>query len=296
MQVVRSASGEALADCLRQESLPPALRAALLVLPSESELALSIWPLNPGDLHSAREGLLGTLAQTLREPCEPLYERYCQQPYSTDSDKVGERTLRNAALQVLALAGGRDASSRVWSHFRDADNLTDRLAALQALAGCDEEAFHEALARFHAQWRHEPLALDKWFSIQARTVQPWAMSRIVALAQHADFNRRNPDRLRALVETLALENPAAFHAPDGSGHAFMAEQILAVDRFNPIVAARLMDCFADWRRYVSPLRESLHAQLQRIAAAACASPNVAERATTAIAAEFVPTTTAENAK
>ncbi|HEY1890501.1 MAG TPA: aminopeptidase N C-terminal domain-containing protein, partial [Steroidobacteraceae bacterium] len=85
--------------------------------------------------------------------------------------------------------------------------------------------------------------------------------------------------------TFALENPAAFHAPDGNGYVFVAEQILAVDRFNPITAARLMDCFADWRRYVRPLAEHMHGQLQQIVATDGISANLAERASAAVAGD-----------
>jgi aminopeptidase N len=285
--------GEALAAGVRQESLASALRAELLTLPGESELGLVAQPLDPAQLHEVRQGLLETIAAVLRDPCEEIYEQHRhRRPYSPDFSEAGPRALRNAALQILAVGDGRGAAERARAHYFHADNLTDRLCGLQALACCDEAGFLEAIAHFHAQWRHEPLALDKWFAIQARTVRPQALSRIVTLAGHADFERRNPDRLRALVETLALENPAAFHAPDGGGYVFVADQILAVDAFNPIVAARLMDCFAAWRRCVRPLAEHMQTQLQRMAHSPGVSPNVVERATTALASIQ---TTAENA-
>jgi aminopeptidase N len=277
---------DALGSALREDGLSEAVRAALLAPPAESELLLAVEPVDPAALHGAREACLQALSQRLCRACLTVYERYgSDRPYSPATDAAGPRALRNAALQLLALSRSEDALARAQDHYRDADNLTDRLAALQAIARCDASALQQALAHFHAQWRHEPLAMDKWFAIQARTTSPGELDRMVALGRHRDFDRRNPDRLRALVETFALENPAAFHAPDGNGYVFVAEQILAVDRFNPITAARLMDCFADWRRYVKPLAEHMHGQLQRIVATHEISANLAERASAAVAGD-----------
>ena len=63
------------------------------------------------------------------------------------------------------------------------------------------------------------------------------------------FSPRNPNKLRALIGTFARLNPVAFHAPDGSGYVFIGAQTLAIDRFNPQVAARLVAVFNCWRRY-----------------------------------------------
>jgi aminopeptidase N len=183
------------------------------------------------------------------------------------------------------MASDDSASERARARYHSADNLTDRLAALRALGRCDESAFRELLEHFYTQWQREPLAIDKWFAVQARQVVPHAVDRIVSLSEHPAFERRNPDRLRALIETFALENPAAFHAPDGSGYCFVATQILAVDAFNPIVAARLMDCFADWQRYIGPLSSRMRAELLRFVSTAGVSANVIERASTALGSE-----------
>jgi len=274
---------ESLAAVVRDDSLPPGLRAALLALPSESELSVSIQPLDPVKLHLAREGLERALSRQLRTLCRQLHETHSStEPYSPHPADAGRRALRNAALQLLVTAGDDGAVARAQAHYADADNLTDRLAALQALARCDEDASQESLRHFYTQWQREPLAIDKWFAVQARHVPAGAIDRIIALSRHPAFDPRSPDRLRALVEPLALENPTAFHTPDGSGYAFVATQILAVDTFNPIVAARLIDCFADWQRYVSPLSSRMHAELRRLVTTRGASPNLVERASTAL--------------
>ena len=85
--------------------------------------------------------------------------------------------------------------------------LASGILALLAVGG---EPCEQALAAFHAKWRHEPLVLDKWFSVQARDPSENALSRVLALTGHADFDAGNPNRFRALVQGFASANPARF--------------------------------------------------------------------------------------
>ena len=69
---------------------------------------------------------------------------------------------------------------------------------------------------------------------------------------------------------------ARFHAPDGSGYAFLASAVLSLDPVNPQLAAGVAACMADWA-CLEPRRSALlQRQLQRLAAAPRLSPNLAE--------------------
>ncbi len=43
-----------------------------------------------------------------------------------------------------------------------------------------------------------------------------------------------------------MQNPVQFHRPDGAGYDFVAKQVLAIDRFNPSIAARMLGAFRIW--------------------------------------------------
>jgi aminopeptidase N len=96
------------------------------------------------------------------------------------------------------------------------------------------------------------------------------------LTRHPDFDAQTPNRLRALVASFASANPARFHAEDGSGYRFLADQILSVDRYNPMIAARLVEPLGSWGRYRPDLGAMMKAELERIAAAPGLSRNVLE--------------------
>jgi aminopeptidase N len=96
---------------------------------------------------------------------------------------------------------------------------------------------------------------------------------------HEAFNIKNPNKVRALIGAFGQAHPFHFHTIDGSGYTFLADQVLALNDFNPQIAARLITVFTRWRKY-DPLRqERMRMQLERILAAPALSPDVYEIAT-----------------
>jgi aminopeptidase N len=204
-------------------------------------------------------------------------------PFSPGAEAAGRRALRNAALDLLAVDRHSPNGDVAARHFETAANMTDAIGGLAALMELGGEARDRALAAFHARWKDEPLVLDKWFAIQARDPSEEALGRVLALTAHPDFDARNPNRLRALVGTFAGMNPARFHDPSGAGYRFLADQIIATDRVNPMTAARFVEPLGGWRRYRPDLGALMRAQLERIVAVEGLSKNVFELASKALA-------------
>ena len=161
--------------------------------------------------------------------------------------------------------------------------MTDAMGGLGALMQIGGEVFDEAVTHFYERWRDEPLVVDKWFSIQAQSPAPDALARVIGLTSHPAFEETNPNRLRALIGAFATANPVRFHDATGAGYRFLAEQILRIDRFNPAVAARLVDPLGGWRRYTPALGEMMRGELERIIATEGVSKNVYELASKAVA-------------
>ena len=106
--------------------------------------------------------------------------------------------------------------------------------------------------------------IDKWFSLQA--MAPGTdVAAIRELMQHSAFSLKNPNRARSLIFSFCNGNPSNFHASDGSGYGFWAEQVIALDALNPQVAARLARSMDRWRKYAPALRDKMQAALTRVA-------------------------------
>jgi aminopeptidase N len=84
---------------------------------------------------------------------------------------------------------------------------------------------------------------------------------------HPAFSMHNPNKVRALVGSFANANPVRFHAADGSGYAFLQEQVLALDPANPQIAARLLRAVSRWQRYDGGRQEKMRAVLEGVVAA-----------------------------
>jgi len=160
--------------------------------------------------------------------------------------------------------------------FESASNMTDAMAALNCLANSAGEERETALAAFYAKWRGEALVVDKWLRVQATSSAAGALDRVRALTRHPAFDLRNPNKARSLLHAFATDNPTHFHAPDGSGYRFAAEQVEALDRLNPQVASRLARAFDRWRRYDAGRMAHARAALEGLRENPGLSPDTSE--------------------
>jgi aminopeptidase N len=275
---------EAMGRAMDDQSAEDAFKALLLTLPSESDLSLAQTPADPAAIHEARDAIRTRLAVHLGDTLRRLHGALQSgETFSPDAESAGRRALRNAALELLAADPRARNLERAIGHFRTAANMTDAMGGLSALAQFGGEAFDQALSDFFERWRQEPLVIDKWFAVQARSPSEDTLGRVLGLTAHPAFDARNPNRLRALVQSFAGGNPARFHDPSGAGYRFLADQILAVDAINPMTAARLVEPLGGWRRYAPALSALMREQLQRIVDTPGLSKNVFELANRALA-------------
>ncbi|HEU4372073.1 MAG TPA: aminopeptidase N C-terminal domain-containing protein, partial [Telluria sp.] len=85
------------------------------------------------------------------------------------------------------------------------------------------------------------------------------------------------------IFSFCAANPSQFHAPDGSGYAFWAEQVIALDALNPQVASRLARSMDRWRRYAPALQAAMKKALQQVASLKKLSSDVREVVSKALA-------------
>jgi aminopeptidase N len=100
---------------------------------------------------------------------------------------------------------------------------------------------------------------------------------------HPAYQAKNPNKIRALIGAFCNGNPTAFHAADGSGYDFWAQNVVAIDQFNPQVAARLARAVARWRQYEPKRRALMQEALSRIAMAPGLSKDTTEVVTKSLA-------------
>ena len=236
-----------------------------LTLPGEMELAEAMGVADPGAIHAARQTLRKTLALELQEEFTAVLGAMQDNGlYSLTSQAIGRRSLKNLCLGYLALLDISSIQKNCFDRFVDADNMTDRMAAMTCLVHNRLPRWEEALAAFYHQFEPDPLVVDKWFTLQATSPQSETLTEIETLMEHPDFTMRNPNRVRSLVGAFAQGNPVRFHDLSGAGYAFLADRVIELDTLNPQIAARLVSPLSRWRRYDSERQGMMKVQLERI--------------------------------
>ncbi|MBM3516105.1 MAG: aminopeptidase N, partial [Alphaproteobacteria bacterium] len=276
---------DAVGTIIADPALSDADRALLLELPNMDDVAARMDVEDPVGLFHAREAVKAALAARHLAALRALYDaRRANAPFSPDAASAGRRALKNVALDYIAATGSDDAIALVKSQFDSADNMTDRAAALGILADIDRPARSEALTAFAKRHAGDAVVLDKWISAQAASSLPGTLGRLRDLLLHPIYDAQNPNRIRSLVGVFSLRNPVNFHAADGSGYAFLADQIIATDKFNPQTAARLLPPLGRWKRFDAGRQAHMKAALQRIVAVEGLSRDVFELASKSLAA------------
>ena len=269
-----AAMRQTLADAARD----PAFAAEALALPSETNLAEEMPVIAVEAIHGRARAPAPKSPPRSPSRCATTYERFADPgPYRIDGAAIGRRALRNVCLFYLAARdNGSEGARLAKAQFDAGANMTDVLAALSVLNDIDCPEREEALDAFYKRWADDPLVIDKWFALQARSSLPGTIERVRALTAHPAFTRANPNRVRALVGTFSQANPLHFHDRSGDGYAFLAEEVLAIDKANPTTAARLVQPLGQWRRHDAARQGLMRAALDRILATPGLSPNTYE--------------------
>ena len=254
----------------------PALAVKLLELPSPGYLAEQVDVYDPPRLHAAREAVLATVLQPLLARLRVILARGDMlRPYHYAADDIAARALARTALDGLALLAPDEAAGIAAGWLAAAPHMTAEQSALTLLVHHRLAGADAALQRFHQRWRHEALVLDQWFATQASRPAADAVEAAQALLAHPDFDATVPNRVRAVLTQLGMNNPVAFHRADGSGYALLAAQIREIDARNPQLASRLSGVFGIWRKLDAARQTLVRGHLDALLAGTL-SPDVRE--------------------
>ncbi|QJR13715.1 aminopeptidase N [Usitatibacter palustris] len=256
---------DAIGRVLVNAARDPAFAAECLALPAESFLAEQMDVADPDAIHVMRKRVIRILATRYRTRFEGAFRHFSVPgAYSPDAGAAGRRALRNAALAYLMELDDSTARALTFLEYRRAENMTDTMAALQCLANSSGAERERALGMFFEKWKDEALVVDKWFRVQATSELAGAIDRVQALLKHPAFTLANPNRARSLLFAFARANPVHFHAADGSGYRFVAEQVVALDALNPQIASGLARSFDRWKKYDAARQGHARAALESI--------------------------------
>jgi membrane alanyl aminopeptidase len=263
---------------ISDDLLDNAFKALLLGVPSEAELWDGAENIDPLRYHQAREALLDTLAAHFLPKWHELNRQAAKQEnqsYEYSPEAAGWRTLRNVCRAFVLRADPAHIETVAEKYGEMAQNMTHEWGILSAVNGNESDTRNRLLAQFADKFSDDALVMDKYFALVGSSRRSDTLQQVQTALQHPKFSLENPNKARSLIGSFSRNVPH-FHAQDGSGYRFIADKVIEIDRFNPQVAARLVQAFNLCNK-LEPHRKNLVKQeLQRIRAQEGLSKDVGE--------------------
>ena len=267
---------DAFGKLLVLKNIEPALLARIMLPPSETILQQDQEILDFESTHYVRNFLVRELSNIHQDKLLSIYRKFKNKPYARDTKSMGERSLKNTALFFLMNQNDHPPMTQeCFLQFKNADNMTDSLAALSYLTDVKCEEKEIALEDFFNRWKNEPLVVQKWMGIQARSSLPSTLDNVQKLLTHPLYDKTIPNYVRALLYSLS-RNYIHFHKKNAEGYSLIADQIIDLDSINPQVAAGLTHSFRQYKRLPIELKDRVKAQLNRIRGKKNLSSNTCE--------------------
>ncbi len=269
------------------------LSAMMLSMPTINELVeekVRTGKADPVALKKAVDLARGEIRAKNRAHMENLYDTTnapANETYDVVPAQVGRRSLHNALLGYLAEKEDSYAINKSKQQYDSTDNMTERLAALSALSkinGAETAEAKEAFNHFYNKYKDDQNVIDHWLRLKAGIKSPNALENINELMQHEAFDIENPNKVRSLLGGF-MGNTEGFHAEDGSGYRFLADQIIALNSINPRMGAGLMRPFLQWNKYVEPQSDLMKSEIERILRTPDLAMGIKEFAQKALAVE-----------
>ncbi|MGG5203638.1 aminopeptidase N [Neisseria meningitidis] len=263
---------------ISDDLLDNAFKALLLGVPSEAELWDGAENIDPLRYHQAREALLDILAVRFLPKWHELNRQAAKQEnqsYEYSPEAAGWRTLRNVCRAFVLCADPAHIETVAEKYAEMAQNMTHEWGILSAVNGNESDTRNRLLAQFADKFSDDTLVMDKYFALVGSSRRSDTLQQVQTALQHPKFSLENPNKARSLIGSFSRNVPH-FHAEDGSGYRFIADKVIEIDRFNPQVAARLVQAFNLCNK-LEPHRKNLVKQaLQRIRAQEGLSKDVGE--------------------
>jgi aminopeptidase N len=272
----------ALAHALKDPRADEAMKALLLIVPSEVAFIPQLNALKIESLFQLRQQVMNTIAKSLQSDFARIYDETSKklldlpQSGTYSSTSAGLRALKNASLRYLIRADHAE-EKLAWAQLQNAKNMTDQFDALVAMAQVRSPKYDEASQFFRTQWQDNYLVINKWLAVQANIPELSTCDRVMALTKDKQvFDLLNPNKVYSLLVAYSQHNAYGFHGAGKKAYDFIADTVIELDRKNPQVASRLVRAFNHWKRFANPQGADQQTALSKIANAPGLSRNVFE--------------------
>lgn len=201
-----------------------------------------------------------------------LYKDKLMQIYDEHNDldnnhitpqQMAKRAMKNRALWYLSFLQDNDIKERCRLQYYNASTMTDKIFALSLISVHFLDILQPALDDFYTLYSKDKLAMTKYFSIIAMSAQDNLVSVLTKVQADKVYDELVPNFVRALFGSFT-RNYRYFHAKDGSGYRFLADEILRLDKKNPQISSSLAGAFKIYKKLDLHNQQLVEKELKRI--------------------------------
>ncbi len=280
----------AFALVLSDNSVDPILVAMMIDIPPLTAMMEFFTDIDIDALSVLRQHLRTEVASVLADRFAEIYRKYYSRAaYRYTHEEAGRRAMCNLALRMQTIAlktqgQVEEADDLVFTHYVNANNLTDRLAAMMAAVHEDLPCAVKIGDDFKREANSDVLLYDNYFRVVATAPLDSTVYNVRKLMRDPHFDKTNPNRVRALIGALVNSNPQAFHKADGTGYVLLADMVQELNTINEQMAAKLLTPLLNYKRLDAKRRALAEETLQKIRALPQVSRSVFEKVEAALGA------------
>lgn len=251
----------------------------LLTLPTYEALSAELNELDPLHAYACNKALAKHCAKRLYSFCTELYKKLSEQQskYEYEKEQVNQRKVKNQCLLLMASTQSEESAQFIVKQYESADNMTDKLAALNAAKNNHFELFYSLMTTFEQQYQNDAIVMDKWFAMHATVEREDILSHIDLLKSHDAFSKHNPNKVRSLIGSFAFYNVSGFHQKSGLGYKYLSDFIAELDKINPQVASRIVTPLIQNTHLANEYKQAIKHQLHRLFGLKGLSPDLFEK-------------------
>ena len=270
-----------------------ALNALVLSLPTLGELVdlkTRTAKADPLAIKEAVDTVKKSIYQTHKPLIDALYDTTkapANEDYAVTPTQVGRRALHNRALGYIGTAENAEAVAKAKTQFDNATNMTEQIAALGVISHMDTPEANEAFDAFQKRFDGDINVMNSYLTLQSSIEHGNALHRVTSIMEGKLYDKKVPNIVRAVLGGF-MRNAKAFHAKDGSGYKFIADQIIEMNAINPRVGSGLIKSFLQWNKYTEPHASMMRGEIERILKTPDLAMGIKEYAQKALAVKDTP--------
>ena len=239
------------------------LKSLILTPPSYKTFQNTLSNYNPLDLYELRNNYLIKFYKNFEDDLCNLFKNSLETYYHNSDLEI--RALLKILLEALCSIGNK-FSNNIAERFCNSNIMEIKMIGLVTCIKYNHSNSIELLKNFYNKFKNDKIVLEKWFHIKCSYNNSHfnGINSIKKILKNKNFEYKNPNFVRAVIGSFQNNNIELFHARDGSGYKFVADQIIIVDKINPQTAARIVTPMTNISKFDNITKNRIKKHLKEI--------------------------------